>query len=138
MIQRNWQRQKAAIYKLLGKIIEQQLCIQLASPGLSSHFPCRSRRDKQFVACIRHAAPGLCRECRVVGKPPQNGMRVEQQPHYIPQRFSSAAVIGLKNDAETVILPRKRPGWRRLADEPRATRRATGFLPRAMITSLPF
>src|SRR5216684_1355677 len=65
-------------------------------------------------------------------------MRIEQRAQvYYSQEVSSLIGRGSKNSGPTRNLPFYDPGWRLPFTSPTGTSRATGFDPRAMITSSP-
>jgi hypothetical protein len=111
---------------------------EFPQPDLDGDFPSRSGTNDQRVFGFSNDSSSSSRQRRIIGKPPQQSMRVEEcaQLDY-SQDVSSLIGRGSKNSGPTCNLPFNDPGWRLPFTSPTGTSRATGFDPRAMITSSP-
>src|SRR5450759_1915038 len=98
---------------------------QPSDPRLDRKLPSARDTQEDLVPLSRDQLSRLRREPRIVADPPEERMRVEQQPHD-PKKRRSLAGRGASKFPFIVNRPRALPGSRRAVRSENGTRRATG------------
>src|SRR5450830_1936481 len=98
---------------------------QPSNPRLDRKLPSACDTQEDLVPLSRDQLSRLRREPRIVADPPEERMRVEQQPHD-PKKRRSLAGRGASKFPFIVNRPRALPGSRRAVRSENGTRRATG------------
>ncbi len=109
--------------------------LEPAGSRFDGDLPCRGGRDKNLVARRGDGIASRAWQDGIVGQPPQQDVRVEEQPHGRSPRKAAATSSGSSSKSSwTRTRPAQRPGRR--GDRSRAgTMRATTWPARAISTS---
>ena len=110
---------------------------QLADPEFRRDLPGRGRADENRVLAIADVPTHAQRQPPIAVEPPQQRVRVEQEPHNASQASTSEGGSGSKKAAVTRALPRMAPNFRSGGTASIRTSLATGCLFRAMTISSP-
>src|SRR4051812_8237961 len=111
--------------------IRRRLQRQLPEAGLDGDFPTARHADQRLVG-VDDGLAGTCRQARIVGDEPEEGVRVEQDARH---RYGAKSSSGASKSAAIAISPRADPGVR--APRRMGTTRTSGLPSLAMTTSPP-
>src|SRR5215211_1033817 len=110
--------------------------LQPAEPGLDGDLPPTCRGEEQLVATISDDLPCLLGEPGVVGDPPQESVRIEQNPQRSKASRTSSGSEASKS-SPIITRPDALPDLRRSGFSPAGTSRATGLPAFEITTSSP-
>src|SRR6185369_3998864 len=107
---------------------------QLAEALLDRDLPATRQAQQALRLGILDRLPGCCGKNWGIGHPPQKCVGVQQE---VRHRYSSKSSRVSSKSGASHTSPRAEPGWRGCRVSFKGTRRSTGLLSLAMMTSSP-